>query len=34
MAALPYLGLGTLVLILVFLWPPFVTWLPAAMSAK
>jgi tripartite ATP-independent transporter DctM subunit len=33
-AVLPYLGLGILVLILVFLWPPFVTWLPASMSAK
>jgi tripartite ATP-independent transporter DctM subunit len=32
MAAVPYLGLGTLVLILVYLWPPFVTWLPAAMG--
>jgi len=31
-SAMPYLGLGTLVLILVYLWPPFVTWLPAAMG--
>jgi TRAP-type C4-dicarboxylate transport system permease large subunit len=27
-AALPYVGFGVVVFLLVFLWPPLATWLP------
>jgi TRAP-type mannitol/chloroaromatic compound transport system permease large subunit len=30
-AAIPYLWLGAVVLIVVLLWPEFVTWLPSVM---